>query len=98
MKKFFVYFSFIVLLTVVSKSQYQGDWEQTNGPFGGTILFLAISGNNIFAGTYGGGVYLSTDNGSNWTQTGLTNTWVYSLAISGNYIFAGTYGGGVFTR
>jgi hypothetical protein len=40
-------------------------------------------------------VYISTDNGSNWTQTnnGLTSISFYSLALSGTNIFAGTDNG-----
>ena len=54
------------------------------------ITSLAISGSNIFAGTYYHGVYTSTDNGTNWTQVnnGLTNTYVFSLAVNGTNIFA----------
>jgi hypothetical protein len=60
------------------------------------ILSLAVIGTNIFAGTTGG-VFLSTNNGTNWTKVnnGLTNTSIYSFAISGTNIFAGT-GSGVF--
>jgi hypothetical protein len=56
---------------------------------------LAVSGNNIFAGTKQNGVFLSSNNGSNWTavNTGLTNTNINALAIKGNNIFAGTEGG-----
>jgi outer membrane protein assembly factor BamB len=45
-----------------------------------------------------GGVFLSTDNGSSWSQvsTGLTNTNVHALVVSGTNLFAGTFGGGVF--
>ena len=46
-----------------------------------------------------GGVFISTDNGSSWTQgnNGLTNTAVQSLVInSSGFIFAGTEGGVVF--
>ena len=47
-------------------------------------MSLAVSGTNLFAGTYGGGVFLSTNNGTSWTavNTGLTNTDVYALAVS----------------
>ena len=40
----------------------------------------------------GGGVFLSTNNGTSWTavNTGLTNTFVSSLAVSGTNLFAGT--------
>ncbi len=75
-------------------------WEQTNGPFGGTVSSLAINSNgDIFAGTPFGGVFRSSDNGDNWTQinTGLTHTDVNALAINSNgEIFAGTQLGGVF--
>jgi hypothetical protein len=80
----------------------QNFWEQTNGPFGGTVAALAInSSGDIFAGIQYGGVYRSTDNGNNWIQinNGLpTDTWVTSLAInnSSGDIFAGTWSSGVF--
>jgi hypothetical protein len=32
-----------------------------------SVLTLAVSSMNIFAGTYGGGVFLSTNNGASWT-------------------------------
>ena len=54
---------------------------------------LAINSSGyIFAGTlYGAGVFLSTDNGGNWTQkiNGLDAGDVLSLAInSSGYVFA----------
>ena len=89
----------IVLITImlISAIFANAQWQQTNGPNGGYINCIAFSGNHIFAGTYSG-VFLSTDNGSNWTtvNNGLTNQYVLSLAVSGTNIFAGTDGGGVF--
>ena len=74
-------------------------WTQTNGPYGGKIFSLAISGNNIFAGT-NGSVYLSTNNGISWNQknSGLPISAgnVNSLAINGNNIYAGIGGSGVY--
>jgi len=52
---------------------------------------LAVNGNNVFAGTDNYGVYLSTNNGTNWTQTSFNNQSVISLAVNRNNIFAGTY-------
>jgi len=67
------------------------------------VLSLAVSDTNLFAGTYGGGVFRSTNNGTSWTQvvSGLTNRDVRSLAVSpdGNgtpKLFAATHSGGVF--
>ncbi len=61
---------------------------------------LAInSSEEIFAGTYDGKIFRSTDNGDSWTagDSGLTSTPVRALALnSRGDIFAGTDGGGVF--
>ncbi|MBM4162119.1 MAG: hypothetical protein FJ217_13610 [Ignavibacteria bacterium] len=89
-------FCFLFLSDTLYAQDY---WQQTNGPYGGDVLSLAVSASgNVFAGTRGGGVFLSTDNGTSWTQvnTGLTNTSVWALAVGGTNLFAGTLGGGVF--
>jgi hypothetical protein len=57
---------------------------------------IAVSGTNLFAGTGGanaGGVFLSTDNGTSWSDdnTGLLwATQVSAFAVSGTNIFAAT--------
>jgi len=75
----------------------KAQWIQTNGPYGGIVNCFVVSGTNLFAGTDGGGVFLSTNNGTSWTvvNNGLTSTYVSSFAVSGTNLFAGTYGGGV---
>jgi photosystem II stability/assembly factor-like uncharacterized protein len=55
----------------------------------------------LYCGTYGMGVYNSTDNGQNWypvrENKDLTNLYVLSLAFSDDgMIYCGTYGGGVY--
>jgi hypothetical protein len=62
------------------------------------VSSLVSSGTNLFAGTAGGGIFRSTNNGTSWTagNAGLLNTLIWSIAASGTYLFAGTYGGGVF--
>ena len=74
-----------------------GTSEAGSGLGGANVISLAVSGANIFAGT-NGGVYLSTDNGTNWTaaDSGLGTQVVYSLAVSDTNIFAGTQGNGVY--
>ena len=56
----------------------------------------AVMCGNIFAGTYGGGIFISANNGTSWTavNTGLSSIFVYDLAVSGTNLFAGTEGGG----
>ena len=77
-------------------------WVQTSGPYCGLVSCLAVSGTNLFAGTgtdldapCDGGVFLSTNNGTSWTEvnSGLTNSDVLSLAVGGTNLFAGTWGG-----
>ncbi len=87
-------------LSANTEAQAQNFWRQTNGPTGGEINAFAINNSNgyIFAGTLGGGVFRSMDNGDNWTEvsTDLTNKDIKALATnSSGYIFA-AYRGGVF--
>jgi hypothetical protein len=56
------------------------------------IYALAVSNTTLFAGTWGGGVFQSSDNGTTWqaVSSGLTDLFVWSLAVSGSTVFAGT--------
>ncbi|WP_313559892.1 WD40/YVTN/BNR-like repeat-containing protein [Ruminiclostridium cellobioparum] len=90
MKKLYRYLlpAFLILLVSVilfipEKSSSE-PWVQTNGPYGGYIHCFAIDGGNIYAGTQGGGIFLSADNGTSWKEvnSGLTNNNIYSLAVS----------------
>jgi hypothetical protein len=62
------------------------------------VSSLATSGPNLLAGTFGDGIFLSTDSGTSWTvaTAGLTCPSVWSLAVSGPNLYAGTDSGGVF--
>jgi hypothetical protein len=60
------------------------------------VYALAFNGVNLFAGTYGGGVFRSTNAGTSWTHLTGTNANILSLAVMGKSLFAGTYGGGVY--
>lgn len=93
----------------LSYPPYGAIWSQANSGLTNTsVLALAVShlasgASILFAGTYGGGVFRSNDDGMNWTQVnnGLTNTFVLALDASpdgagGTNLFAGTYGNGVF--
>lgn len=91
MKRLLLSLTFILCLV----AQIRVQWIHTNGPSGGYSFYsLAVSGNNMFAGT-NGGVFVSTDNGESWTQrsTGLPYNDIYTIAVSGSNLFAGTPGG-----
>lgn len=89
---------------------YQGVFKSTNGgaswaTTGFTrdtraVVIDAATG-DVYAGTYGYGVSISTDAGGTWNtmNTGLTNSSILSLDLRGGSdvtLFAGTDGGGVY--
>lgn len=77
----------------------QAQWEEcNNGLKSGKVSTFVIEDSIIFAGSRGGGVYLSTNNGESWIQknSGIKDTCVRALAISSNNIYAGTWDGGIF--
>lgn len=73
-------------------------WIQMSNGMGGniTVSCFTVSGNNIFAGTGGQGIYLSTNYGSTWTQTSLNDKVVYALVVCGNNIVTGTAYNGIY--
>ncbi|MCE1164175.1 MAG: T9SS type A sorting domain-containing protein [Bacteroidetes bacterium] len=98
MKKSF--FSFLFILAVifaVRVDNSNAQWVQvTSGinPLMNIYSFTA-SGTSIFTGS-DSGVYVSTNNGTNWTLTALSGKLVYSLATLGTDIYAGTTSNGVY--
>jgi hypothetical protein len=84
-----------MLLIGLTSNVLKAQWVQTNGPYGGLVGSFAVSGRNLFAGTQGGGIFLSTNNGTSWIEvnTGMTSTGCSAFAVSGTNLFAGTEGG-----
>lgn len=71
-----------------------GNWQSVNGFAAGEIVYtMAYSNNAIYAGTWGGKIYKSTDNGQTWTRinNNMFVGFIWSLAVdSDNLIFAAT--------
>lgn len=93
--KFQLIIAFVIMFFFAGVINAQ--WVQTGGP-NVTVTSLATYDNYIFAGTVNG-VYVSTDNGANWSQSGLLNNFIQCLTVvpnglGGNNIYAG--GNGVF--
>src|SRR5664280_2950957 len=86
-----------LLLLTLSTENLHAQWVQTNGPGGGDVLCLEVSGTSIYAGTEGCGIFLSSNNGNNWVpiNNGLNDS-VVSIAIIGTNLFAGTDHSGIF--
>jgi choice-of-anchor A domain-containing protein/uncharacterized repeat protein (TIGR01451 family)/TQXA domain-containing protein len=63
----------------------------------GEIVYSLVYASNgyVYAGTWGGKIYKSTDNGSTWTviNSGMNVSFIWSLNISGSYIYAATENG-----
>src|SRR3989304_5391321 len=81
-----------ILLVFLLYTHLKAQWEPcNNGLYDfSNIRTIAVSGNNIIAGTGGAGIFLSTDNGKNWTQknNGLKDLYVSFIAVNGNNIYA----------
>lgn len=73
-------------------------WAKTSGPEGGTVNSLATAGANLFAGTFSGGVFRSSDQGNTWTaaNNGLGELSVNAVFAVGSSLLAGTSGGGIY--
>jgi len=90
-------------------SDYGSNWTELESSH--SIFVLAISDTNLFAGTLGAGILLSTDRGDSWSMANqgfpihlnisfFDTTWTYSdvncFTINGTKLFAGTSGDGIF--
>ncbi len=69
------------------------NWQYVSGFGVGEIVYsMVFDGQNIYAGTWGGKIYKSSNNGQTWTviNAGMNVSFIWSLQISGGYIFAAT--------
>lgn len=58
-------------------------WQPASGPYGGRVLTLLVLPNDIIlAGTSGGGLFRSLDNGETWIRTGFPGKRIIALIRS----------------
>lgn len=94
----------IILILFSIKINAQTQWLQTNGPYGGYIHSLGIHNDSIIlAGTFGGGIYKSSNYGQRWKPVNngipLANIPSYTFncfTFKDKYYFTGSYDKGVF--
>src|ERR1017187_7779963 len=104
MKQKLLLISSVLILAIVVATNACAQWVQTSGPAGCYVTTFATIGASgptpiIFAGTYGQGVYRSTDDGMSWTASGKglpSNSKILSFAMMGTTLFAGTLDSAVF--
>ncbi len=81
----------LILLILISFHNAKAQWILDSTGMGNkSVLSLSVSGNIIFAGTLGSGVYVSNDTGSTWLHSSLISQNFWSMAVSGTSIFAAT--------
>src|SRR5262245_46773269 len=89
MKKPLLFFFFFFSFLISSDAQ----WQQL-GPFGCNIISIFVDGNNLYAETSRGAIFLSTNNGTSWIPVNSScASSVQCLAIKSGNIFSGTGGG-----
>ncbi|MFH0866227.1 MAG: T9SS type A sorting domain-containing protein [Bacteroidota bacterium] len=75
-------------------------WTSDNGLLNEYIRDVTIDGSNIFIGTEGKGIYLTSNYGENLISLndGLSDLKVYSINVKDSVIFIGTEGDGILKR
>lgn len=95
-----VHFAIWIFLTILPSDGFgqSNFWEQTDGPAGGSLFTLTVdSHGRLYAGSHMNGVFISSDGGAHWRQSGLTTRMIRALAVDSNdQIFAGTSDSGVY--
>ena len=98
------YFLFMILLapTIVIPPAVLAQWTKTilpDPPYGhgslpGRVNALAADGSSMYAGTLGGNIYLSLDDGTSWTliDSGLTNSDITAMLPANGSLYVGAYG------
>jgi photosystem II stability/assembly factor-like uncharacterized protein len=72
-------------------------WNEIDDGMGFTwVTAMEIMGKDLFAGTYYGGLYLSKDDGDNWSYSGLSYMDITCLATSDTMLYASTVPYGVY--
>jgi hypothetical protein len=89
-------FLIIVFCLFSSSNPLLAQWVQTSGTNSDTVECIAVSGSNLYAGTYdGGSLLLSTNNGASCTTTniGLTNDPIGAVFVLSTNLFAAAHDG-----
>jgi len=76
-----------VILASCKASSQTNFWQQVGAPYNGDVRSMTFTGSGVMlGGTYGGGVWRSTNDGQSWSMsnTGIGDYYIYGLATSPN--------------
>ncbi len=62
-----------------------------NGLLNNNVFSFGVSGTNLYAGTEGG-IFYTSNNGVNWSASGITDQKVNTICVSGGICFFGNRG------
>jgi photosystem II stability/assembly factor-like uncharacterized protein len=100
LKKFEIFTATMVLTLLLnsSASPQPLPWQQTHAHVGITgVKVVADSQDQLILGTYGNGIYRSSDGGDSWVRGGVPTTHIVSLTVTPNSdIFAGAAIEGIY--
>jgi len=87
----------VVIMLLFNALSVRADWQPVNGVSGNTVKCISKIGSSIYAGTFDGGVF-SSSNGQTWIarNNGISNIPILSIAGVGSTIYAGSSGSGLF--
>jgi photosystem II stability/assembly factor-like uncharacterized protein len=84
---------------VFYSSDHGNHWaEKDSGISDKNVKMLEIIGNNIYAGTVSGSLYISINNGESWSSfsNGLNGYPIWSICSKDSNLFLATNGGGIY--
>ena len=91
----------LAALAAPLSAQTTAPWTLTGAPTNANWFSLAVppKGGTLAAAVYGGGIYVSTNGGSNWRLTAAPSQNWYSIACSsnGSTLAAAVWSGGIYT-
>jgi hypothetical protein len=99
MKKNLVCAAFSMFMPIVFTTSAYSQWVQTDWPAGNSFFNLYTSQDRVLARTWdslnGGRMFLTDDNGTNWTQLSSADSDIdiLSMVVLSNKILAGTWDG-----
>jgi len=86
------YLLLFLIIAYFPANNSNAQWVQTTGSYGNSVTSFAGKNNTLFATTWGGGVFVSTDDGLSWNlkNNGLSTPYISEIIINNSDIFIGT--------